>query len=99
MKTVFLINRNHGEYLMEKFITVAEFTNSHEVKFSLFKSMLKQAKIVYSINNENSRNVKPFLIAPSNLAIEVQVFQKDFQNAREILKSLSSFKRKTERAD
>jgi hypothetical protein len=73
---------------MESLITIAEFNNVAEVKFSLFKDMLGQAGINYIVVNENARIVEPFLISPSNMSIEIKVCESDLARAREIRDSI-----------
>ena len=74
---------------MEKLITLAQFHNTTDIKYSLLKSMLDQAEIKYIIVNENARNVEPFVITPSNLSIEIKIYDSDIEIAFEILKSIS----------
>ncbi len=73
---------------MKRLITVAEFSNALDVKFSLLKDMLKQAKIPYIISNENARSVEPFVLSPSNEAIEIKVYEDSFVKANEIFESI-----------
>ncbi len=73
---------------MKQLITIAEFSNALDAKYSLLKDMLEQAKIPYIITNENARLVEPFIISPSNEAIEIKVYEDRFVEANEILKSI-----------
>jgi len=73
---------------MNKLITIAEFDNTYDVKYSLLKDMLEQAKIPYIISNENARSVEVFVISPSNMSIEVKVYEDSLVEATEILKSI-----------
>jgi hypothetical protein len=69
-------------------ITIAEFDNTSDIKYSLLKDMLDQAGIPYLINNENFRSVEPYLVSPSNMSIEVKVYEDSLVPALEILRSI-----------
>jgi len=73
---------------MNRLITISEFDNTYDVKYSLLKDMLEQAKIPYIICNENARSVEVFVISPSNMSIEVKVYEDSLVEAKEILKSI-----------
>jgi len=75
---------------MEKIVALAVFDNPFDVKFNLLKDMLDQAGIRYLTNNENFRSVKPMpFMTPSNISIEIKIFEDDIEKAAEILKSIS----------
>lgn len=73
---------------MDALLTLAEFSNVFEIKPGLLKELLEQAGIDYLVANENARIVEPLLISPSNLSIEIKVFESDWQRAVEVLKSI-----------
>ena len=74
---------------MEKLITLKVFDNSFEVTFNLLKDMLDEAGIPYLASNVNSRSLKPSpSIIQTNLAIEIKVYEKDMEEAYEILRSI-----------
>ncbi len=73
---------------MKRIITVAEFSNALDVKYNLLKDMLEQAEIPYIISNENARLVEPFIHSPGNEAIEIKVYEDQFEEANEIFKSI-----------
>jgi len=76
-------------YPMEKLITLAVFDSIIDVKFNLLKDMLDQAGISYITNNVNARTVKPLLcMAPANISIDIKVYEKDWKEAMQILKSI-----------
>ena len=75
---------------MKNLVTVAEFNNSFDVKFNLFKDMLEKAEINYIVINENSRNIEgAFAVTPSNISIEIKVYEENIEQALEILNSIS----------
>ncbi len=73
---------------MNRLITIAEFDNTYDVKYSLLKDMLEQAKIPYILSNENARSVELFIVSPSNMSIEVKVYEDRLVEATEIVKSI-----------
>ena len=73
---------------MKKLITIAEFSNALDIKLNLLKDMLEQAGIPNVITNENARLIEPFIVSPSNEAIEIKVSMDKFDKANEILKSI-----------
>ena len=73
---------------MKKLVSIAEFSNAHDVKYNLLKDMLVQAGIPFIITNENARLVEPFIVSPSNEAIEVKVYEDKYQEANEVFKSI-----------
>ena len=74
---------------MENLITLAYYDNPIDIKYNLLKEMLEEDSIEYITINENMRSVKPFpFMLPSNLAIEIKVFERDFPKAKEILESI-----------
>lgn len=74
---------------MNKLITLAIFDNVFDVNYNLLKDMLKEAGIYYFVNNENSRTVKPMPgITPTNISIDVKVYESDAEKALEILRSI-----------
>ncbi len=74
---------------MNKLITLAVFNNVFDVKYNLLKDMLEEAGIDYFINNENSRTIKPMpSMTPTNISIDVKVYESDAEKALEILRSI-----------
>ena len=75
--------------LMNKLVTLAEFDNYFDVKYNLLKSMLEEAGIDYISNNENMSIIEPVAsMSPSSIAIEIKIYDNDWDEANEILKSL-----------
>ncbi len=74
---------------MDNLITLAEFNNTIEVQYNLLKDMLDEAGIKYVVVNENARSVEPFLMTPSNIAIEIKILESDSEQALKILESIS----------
>jgi hypothetical protein len=73
---------------MEKLITIAEFDNTYHVKYSLLIDMLEQAGIPFIQSNQNARTVEFYVVSPSNMAIEVKVYESQLEQAMEIVKSI-----------
>jgi len=73
---------------MNRLITIAEFDNIYDVKFSLLKDMLDQAKIPYITTNENARSVELFVVSPSNMSIEIKVYEDKLEEVKEIIDSI-----------
>jgi len=73
----------------QKLITIAEFSNAHEVKLSLLKDMQEQAGIDYLVKNEYTRIVKSSIFAPPNESIEVKVYKENLEKAIDILNSIN----------
>jgi protein associated with RNAse G/E len=74
---------------MNKLITLAIFDNPFNVAFNLLKDMLDEAGIHYFVSNENSRTVKPMpAMTPTNLSIDIKIYENDVKEAVEILKSI-----------
>jgi hypothetical protein len=73
---------------MTQLITIAEFDNTYDVKFSLLKDMLNEACIPFITTNENARSVELFVVSPSNMAIEIKVYEDRLTEANEIIKSI-----------
>jgi len=73
---------------MNRLITIAEFDNIYDVKFSLLKDMLEQAKIPYITTNENTRSVELFVVSPSNMSIEIKVYEDKLEEVKEIIDSI-----------
>jgi hypothetical protein len=60
-----------------------------DIKFNLLQNMLDEAGIPYLTNNENSRAVKPGLsMMPSNVAIDILVYEENLESAVQILESI-----------
>ena len=75
---------------MKKLITLAVFDNAFDVKYNLLKDMLDEADIHYFTNNENVRIVKPMpFITPTNMSIDIKVYEKDLDEAVKIMASIS----------
>ncbi len=73
---------------MKRLVTVAEFPTSFDIKYSLLKDMLEQAEIPYIEVNENMRGLKPFPISPSNISIEIKVYEEYVEKVQEIIQSI-----------
>ncbi len=74
---------------MKRLVTLAVFDNIFDVKFNLLKDMLEEAGIEYLTGNENSRSVKPVLsIVPSNISIDIKVYEENLDDAVRIMKSI-----------
>ncbi len=73
---------------MKQLITVAVFSNTFDIKYSLFKDMLDQAKIPYLVVNENARSLKQFPMGPSNISIEIKVYEEYLEEAVKIIQSI-----------
>ncbi len=74
---------------MKKLVTLAVFDNAFDIKFNLLKKMLDEAGIDYITSNENLRIVKPVpYMTPTNISIDIKVYEDNIQKANEILKSI-----------
>ena len=74
---------------MSKLVAVAQFLNSFDIRYNLFKDMLDEAGIGYVVVNENRRVAGGALVvSPTNLAIEIKVDEDDYLKATEILESI-----------
>ncbi|WP_372644727.1 hypothetical protein [Ancylomarina sp.] len=75
---------------MDSLITLAEFDNAFEVKYNLLKDMLDQSGIRYIAINENARSAEPMAyMTPSNISIEIKIFEYDLEQAQKIFESIS----------
>jgi hypothetical protein len=73
---------------MDKLITIAEFNNTYDIKYNLLIDMLEQADIPYILSNQNARTVEFYVVSPSNMAIEVKVYDERLKEAMEIVESI-----------
>ena len=74
---------------MNKLVTLAVFDNVFDVRYNLLKDMLDEAGIGYITNNEYNRTVKPVLYpAPTNVSIDIKVYEDRLEEALEILRSI-----------
>ena len=73
---------------MNRLITIAEFDNTYDIKYSLLIDMLEQAEIPYILSNQNARTVEFYVVSPSNMSIEVKVYEDRLNEAMEIVKSI-----------
>ena len=73
---------------MKRLVTVAEFPTAYAIKYSLLKDMLEHAEIPYFEVNENMRGLKPFPISPSNISIEIKVYEEYLEEVQKILQSI-----------
>ena len=74
---------------MKKLITLAVFDNIFDIKYNLLKDMLDEAGINYISNNENARTIKPMpYTTPTNLSIDIKVYEDDLEQAIKILESI-----------
>jgi len=70
-------------------ITIATFTSNFDLKYILFKEMLKEAGIQYMVVNEITSTVDGIYPgSPSNIGIEIRVLEENADEAAEILKSI-----------
>ncbi len=75
---------------MKELITLAIFDNIFDIKYNLLKNMLDEARIDYVTSNENMRTVKPVpFMTPTNISIDIKVYEDDLDKAMKILKSIS----------
>ena len=75
---------------MSKLVTLAVFDNAFDIRLNLLKSMLEEAHIEFFTTNEYNRSVKPALsMIPTNLSIDIKVYEDKLEEALEILKSIS----------
>ena len=73
---------------MENLITIGEFSNTYDVKYSLLIDMLEQAEIPHIISNQNARTVEPYIASPSNMSIQVKVYESRLKEALQIIESI-----------
>lgn len=73
---------------MSRLVTIAEFPTSYDIKYNLLKDMLDQAEIPYLVVNENMRSLKQFPISPSNISIEIKVYEEYIEEVQKILQSI-----------
>ena len=74
---------------MNQLITLAVFDSLFDVKYHLLKDMLDEAGINYITNNENARTIKPMpYMTPSNVSLEIKVYEENLEEAMKILKSI-----------
>ena len=73
---------------MSRLITIAEFPNGFDVKYSLIKDMLDEAGIQYITTNENARITKPMIANISNISLEIRVYEENLNEALELINSI-----------
>ena len=73
---------------MKRLVTIAEFPTTFDIKYSLLKDMLERAEIPYFEVNENMRGLKPFPISPTNISIEIKVYEEYLEEVIKILESI-----------
>ena len=73
---------------MKRLVTVAVFPNTFDITYSLLKDMLEQAEIPYLVVNENARSLKQFPIGPTNISIEIKVYEEYLEEVQEIIRSI-----------
>ena len=75
---------------MKNLITLAVFDNIFDVKYNLLKNLLEEAGINYFTTNEYARTVKPLMFSgPSNICIEIKVYEDCLEEASAILNSIN----------
>lgn len=75
---------------MSKLVTLAVFENVFDVRYNLLKDMLDEAGISYIAANENARSVKPMpFMTPTNISIDIKVYEDRLEEAMDILNSIS----------
>jgi hypothetical protein len=74
---------------MNRPVTIATFTSNFEMKYLLFKEMLEEAGIKYIAVNEITSTVDGvFTGSPTNMGIEIRVFEENAEEALEIYNSI-----------
>jgi hypothetical protein len=73
---------------MRRLVTVAVFSNTFDITYSLLKDMLDQAEIPYLVVNENARSLKQFPIGPTNISIEIKVYEEYLEEVQKIIQSI-----------
>ncbi len=72
-----------------KLVTLAVYDSIIDVSYNLLKNMLDEAGIQYFVNNEYSNISKPmFTMMPTNLSIDIKVYEEDLKEATAILESI-----------
>lgn len=75
---------------MSKLVTLAVFDNSFDINYNLLKGLLDEAGIPYMTSNENFRSIKPLpFITPTNISIDIKVYDDYYQEAKNILDSIT----------
>lgn len=75
---------------MNKAITVATFTSNFDMKYMLFREMLKEAGIEYMVVNEITSTIDgTFAGSPTNMGIEIRVLEENVDEANEIFNSIT----------
>lgn len=73
---------------MKRLVTIAEFPTSYDIKYSLLKDMLEQAKIPFIEVNANMRGLEQFPLGPSNISIEIKVYEEYLEEVAMIIQSI-----------
>lgn len=74
---------------MSKALTIATFTSNFEMKYMMFKEMLDEAGIMYSVVNEITSTIDgTFAGSPSNMGIEIRVLEENAEEAVKIYNSI-----------
>ena len=70
-------------------VTIATFTSNFDMKYLLFKEMLKEAGIQYMLVNEITSTVDGiYRGSPTNIGIELRVMEENVEEALEIFNSI-----------
>lgn len=70
-------------------VTIATFTSNFDMKYILFREMLKEAGILYMLVNENTSTIDgTYSGSPSNIGIEIRVLEENAKEALEIYNSI-----------
>lgn len=74
---------------MDHIVSLAIFDNAFDIQYNLLKDMLDEAGIKYFAINENLRSVEPMaFMTPTNISIEIKIFDYDLEEATSILNSI-----------
>ena len=73
---------------MKRLVTVAVFPTSFDIKYNLLKDMLDEAKIPFIEVNANMRGLEQFPIGPSNISIEIKVYEEYLEEVAKIIESI-----------
>jgi len=74
---------------MSSAVTIATFTTNFDMKYMLFREMLEEAGIKYSVVNEITSTIDgTYAGSPNNIGIEIRVLEENAEEAVKIFKSI-----------
>lgn len=74
---------------MSSAVTIATFTTNFDMKYMLFREMLEEAGIKYSVVNEITSTIDgTYAGSPNNIGIEIRVLEENAEEAVEIYRSI-----------